>query len=292
MATIIASPCTLRKQVQGLWRECDLYPPTYWKVTPEKNQRVGLIALEGVERNQPRNRMVMQCGLGQLAEDCGILLINPQAAHPLWWMRRARVRGWTAPGSLVRHNRRYNDLHFIRMLLDELTREFEIGIWYGAGFSAGAHLLHLLAAQHKGLLKGIVSVGGTFLARQTAATDTDLIVFHGDRDTRLPYQGGWSKGFRLWWETLYALGPKVLGSKPWRQFVAYALANGLDPESAVAELVEGLQFISGKRLSRDDLQIVEYVIAGIFGDHEWYADYVNPLMIQKFGFDKLIPASG
>jgi poly(3-hydroxybutyrate) depolymerase len=288
--TLVAGRHLFRGTFQGLAREASICIPSRLKITPDTGQRVAFLALDGaIKRHESPDRMVSDFGFQRIADEYGVIVVNPQALSPRRHMQWAGVRSWNTPGALARYDRSYDDVTFIQTLVEDLTEKLGVGAWYGAGFSAGAQFLHVLTARCPGMLKGVVSVGGTILGTESSPSPgTHLIVFHGDRDPRLPHRGGWSKGLKRRLTTLYAIGPKIRWSKPWRQVVEYARANGLDPGVVVRETIK--DFILRTKIDAEDLMIVEYLLSAEFGYHDWHADHINALFMRDLGLHQLVAA--
>jgi len=91
----------------------------------------------------------------------------------------------------------FSDLAFIRLLLAEVTRDFDVvdsARFYAVGASNGAMLSLHLAAAMPGTFKAVVPWYGAFLKGQLppagALEGTSLMLLQGGRDETIPEQGG------------------------------------------------------------------------------------------------------
>jgi len=131
-------------------------------------------------------------GMDAVAEREGFLVLYPAGTGPLPF-RFLTFNAGLCCGYARDHG--VDDTGFICRLLDEISRLFPVdpARVYAAGFSNGAFLCHLLAAERADRLSGIATVSGVIgfdPAGKQPSRPVPVIHFHGLLDGHVPYRGG------------------------------------------------------------------------------------------------------
>ena len=124
-------------------------------------------------------------GMHQLAEREGFIVAYPRGT--------AGKHGatWNPAGNKAA--RKTNDTRFLRALIDDLERHYEIDPYriYAAGFSIGGSLVYELACLMADRIAAIAVVSGTMTTSHCdPARPVPLIHIHGTADRRVPLEGG------------------------------------------------------------------------------------------------------
>ncbi len=127
-------------------------------------------------------------GWNELADEYGFILVHPSGTgFPKRW--RASDASLSSP-----------DVAFLTTLLDELEAQYNIdpARIYVNGLSNGGGMSFALACQLSKRIAAFGGVGGAYLypwEACQAARPVPAILFHGDADPIVPYQGGPSESF-------------------------------------------------------------------------------------------------
>lgn len=190
--------------------------------------------------------MAEHTGLSAAGTERGYAVVYPDGIGRRWNDGRVRSSG-------------PDDVGFIRLLLDSLTRELPVDSSriYAAGISNGAGLAYRIACELPGTLAAIAPVAGAPAAaleeRCAATSPVSVISFRGTRDRQMPYDGG-----------------PVLSAP--RSAALFAEVNGCpSPPEVVAEpdtVTDGTRVRRSAYTScRDGHEVVLYTIEG--GGHTW-----------------------
>jgi len=230
-------------------------------------------------------------GLDDAAERHRFIVVYPVPKTRLFGI----LAGWNSPGTCLACRAGYDDVAFVRAILDMLDVEGA----YAIGFSAGAQFSHILAGTLPGRIAGVVSVSGTWLGLEPQpAKGTAALIIHGENDPVQPYHGG-NPPPRV--RILAALGNRnILLSRPDRQVEAYAAANDYR-EPPIVETTD----VYVKRSFGSDpvVPVVEYVIRSPHGGHTYHgrktgkgtesflsSKHGRPLAPDVFSVNDLFPA--
>jgi polyhydroxybutyrate depolymerase len=190
--------------------------------------------------------MAEHTGLSAAATERGYAVVYPEGIGRRWNDGRVRSGG-------------QDDVGFIRLLLDSLTRELPVdpNRIYAAGISNGAGLAYRIACELPGTLAAIAPVAGApaaaLEARCAATRPVSVISYRGTRDRQMPYDGG------------------AVLSAP-RSAALFATVNGCTPTPVVTAEPDTARDGTRVRRSvyggcRESREVVLYTIEG--GGHTW-----------------------
>ncbi len=184
-------------------------------------------------------------GWTQLADEYGFILVHPSG---LGFPKR-----WRAGDASVSNP----DIAFLSALIDKIEADYNIdpARIYVNGLSNGAGMSFALACQLSERIAAFGGVGGAYLypweACQTGRP-VPAIIFHGDTDPIVPYQGGPSESFDVPFPNIPA----------WVE--SLALRNGCDLPPVEAAISA---HITERRYPDCAADVVFYTVQG--GGHTW-----------------------
>lgn len=196
--------------------------------------------------------------LSQKADKEGFIVVYPDGTGRL----KANILTWNAIDCCgYAKARRIDDVRFMSELIDRMHKDFNVDQHrvYVMGFSNGAMLVHVVAAELSGKIAAVASVGGSMSGKERMPNHpVPMLIIHGDADKHVPFKGGTGK-LAKW------------GFPVNKEPVSYAVdfwvkANGCSsvPEKTQAcKTVERVRYSGGK----EDSEVVLYILEG--ARHQW-----------------------
>ncbi len=123
------------------------------------------------------------------ADQEGFIVVYPEGTGP-YQHRMLTWNAWTCCGPAMERN--VNDAKFIRELLFALDRKYMLDPRriYATGFSNGGMFTYKLACELSDIIAAFAPIAGAMNGDCYPQRPIPLIVFHGMRDERVPYNGG------------------------------------------------------------------------------------------------------
>jgi polyhydroxybutyrate depolymerase len=133
--------------------------------------------------------IVYSSGMSQLSDKEGFIVVYPDGSG-----RSDKKLTWNAGGCCAYSMRKkVDDLGFINAVLDDVAARYPVDMRrvYVTGLSNGAMMAYRVAGalSNRIAAAGIVS-GAIFGDQPRPAVPVPLIIFHGDKDTTVPFNGG------------------------------------------------------------------------------------------------------
>jgi polyhydroxybutyrate depolymerase len=196
--------------------------------------------------------------LSEKADKEGFIVVYPDGTGRL----KANVLTWNAIDCCgYAKARRIDDVRFLSQLIDRMHKDFNIDEHrvYVMGFSNGAMMVHVVAAELSGKIAAVASVGGSMSGKEPQPTHpVPMLIIHGSADKHVPFNGGPGK-LAKW------------GFPVNKEPVSYAIdfwvkANGcstIPEKTQQCPTVERIRYSGGK----EDSEVVLYILDG--AKHQW-----------------------
>ena len=132
--------------------------------------------------------MIQATNFNVIAGDAGFLVVYPEGYQALWNF---------GSECEMAHPERPDDIHFIKYVLDELGKKYNIDEKriYVTGFSMGGYFTYYLAAKMPNTFAAIAPVAATmprYLSNIQNVKSIPVLVELGTKDSSVPYEGSGS----------------------------------------------------------------------------------------------------